>query len=243
MVTYLISDTHLNRNQPEVYDRFIHYLNAIGADADELYILGDLFDYWIGDDGIELLGHNAAVEALGKLSAAGVRISIMHGNRDFLIGREFVEKIGASLIADPTRISLGGQQVLLMHGDSLCTDDIAHQRYRAVVLSPEWQEMILQLPVAERFERALSMRAASESNKPKVNQALMDVNQSAVLHAMKEFNVNVLIHGHTHRPQVHRFVIDGNSAARYVLGDWGRGYDAVIRATSDGIINLHHAVV
>ncbi len=243
MVKYLISDIHLSSDQPSVYEKFVRYLRSIRADADELYILGDLFDFWIGDDCIELLGHGTAVDALAELSANGVKISIMRGNRDFLLGTKFVEKIGAILIADPTRIQLGEEMVLLMHGDSLCTDDVAHQRYREIVLSAEWQAMFLQLPSSERLARALDMRETSEQNKKKKSQELMDVNPSTVRDTMREFNSNILIHGHTHKPQVHHFGIDGISAVRYVLGDWGRENDAVIRMTSEGVIDLHHASV
>ena len=243
MGIYFLSDTHLSPNQPAVYHKFLRYLRSIGKNADELYILGDLFDYWIGDDGSSLLGHNPAIEALAELSDAGVQVSVMHGNRDFLIGPEFIAKIGGTLIPDPTTIELNGQSVLLMHGDSLCTDDVEHQRYRNVVLSPEWQKSILELPVSERLNRALDMRATSEKNKQVKSLSLMDVNQQSVLQTMKQFDVRILIHGHTHRPQIHHFEIDGCEATRYVLGDWGRNNDAVIVVNSEGTINLHHAEI
>ncbi len=243
MAAYFLSDTHLSPEQPATYEKFCRYLRAIRADADELYVLGDLFDYWIGDDGLDLLGHRPAAEALAELSNAGVKISVMHGNRDFLIGSEFIEVIGASLINDPTTIDIGGEPALLTHGDSLCTDDIEHQRYRKTVLSPEWQKAILELTLPERLNRALEMRATSEKSKTQKSMDLMDVNQDSVIKAMQEFNVNTLIHGHTHRPNVHKFHIDGCEKIRYVLGDWGRGNDAVIRIDSDGNIDLHPAAV
>ena len=243
MGIYFLSDTHLSPNQPAVYDKFLRYLRSIRKDADELYILGDLFDYWIGDDGSALLGHSPAIEALAELSDGGVQVSVMHGNRDFLIGPEFIAETGGTLIPDPSTIELNGQSVLLMHGDSLCTDDVEHQRYREVVLSPEWQESILELPISERLNRALDMRAASEKNKQVKSQSLMDVNQQSVLQTMKQLGVRILIHGHTHRPQIHHFEIDGREATRYVLGDWGRNNDAVIVVNSEGTINLHHAEI
>lgn len=243
MVTYFLSDTHLSPHQPDIYRKFVKYLKSIRHDADELYILGDLFDYWIGDDGIELLGHGQAVEALANLSADGTRISVMHGNRDFLIGQKFIDNIGATLIADPTTIELNGQPVLLMHGDSLCTDDVDHQRYRATVLSKKWQDGILALPLSERLNRALEMRNMSKQNKLEKSTQLMDVNQQSVIEAMEAHAVLILIHGHTHRPAIHNLVVSGRKATRYVLGDWGRGYDAVIRVDSNGSFNLHDASV
>ncbi len=243
MAAYFLSDTHLSPQQPEVYDKFIRYLEFIRNDADDLYILGDLFDYWIGDDGIELLGHRQAVEALANLSAHGTKISVMHGNRDFLIGQSFIDQIGASLISDPTTIELNGQPVLLMHGDSLCTDDVAHQRYRTTVLSTQWQDAILALPLSERLDRALAMRNMSEQGKQTKTQQLMDVNLKSVIKMMEAHAVHLLIHGHTHRPAIHDVVINGSAAKRYVLGDWGRGYDAVIRVDSNGVLDLHNATV
>ncbi len=244
MATYFLSDTHLTTEQPEVYDKFIRYLGVIQDDADELYILGDLFDYWIGDDGVGLLGHSPAVEALASISASGTKVAVMHGNRDFLIGQEFIGQIGASLLSDPSTIVLNDHQtVLLMHGDSLCTDDVAHQRYRRTVLTPEWQEAILASPVLDRLTRAKDMRATSEQNKQTKSMSLMDVNESAVVQAMEEHQVNILIHGHTHRPGIHKPIVNGIEGRRYVLGDWGRENDAVIRVDSSGEFDLHHAVV
>ena len=243
MVTYFLSDTHLTPQQPETYDKFLRYLEVIRDDADELYILGDLFDYWIGDDGVELLGHSRAVTALANLCAAGTSIRVMHGNRDFLLGQAFIDAIGGSLIGDPTLIEINHQAVLLMHGDSLCTDDVEHQRYRATVLSEPWQEAILNLPLSERHNRAMDMRAMSEKSKKQKDFDIMDVNHDSVKTTMESFNAQILIHGHTHRPGIHNLTVNGCSAKRYVLGDWGRGNDAVMRVDSSGELNLHHAQV
>ena len=243
MAVYFLSDTHLSAQSPTVYEKFIRYLDSIRRDADELYILGDLFDYWIGDDGIETLGHQPALDALSKLASSGTRISLMHGNRDFLIGTRFADEIGATLITDPTVIQLAARPTLLTHGDSLCTDDIEHQRYREIVLSPKWQAAILELPVSERCARALEMRAMSEKNKKDKSLEIMDVNEDTVIETMREFAVQVMIHGHTHRPAIHDMTIEGKAARRYVLGDWGRGNDAVIRVGSNGEIDFHEARV
>jgi len=241
MVAYFLSDTHLTPEQPDVYNKFLRYLQFIGEDADELYILGDLFDYWIGDDGVDLLGHRPAIEALASLSATGVTIQVMHGNRDFLIGQAFVKMIDAALIPDPKLIELNGRSILLMPCDSLCTDDLEHQRYRSTVLSKKWQQQILSRPLSERLKRALEMRAMSTNNKHEKPMHLMDVNAQAVVTIMEKFDVQTLIHGHTHRPQVHHLVVNSIAARRFVLGDWGRGYDGVIRVDSGGSINLHNA--
>ena len=243
MTVYFLSDTHLSPEFPDIYDKFVRYLKSIQASADELYILGDLFDYWIGDDGIDLLGHNRAADALADLAASSTKISVMHGNRDFLIGQQFIDQISASLIPDPTTIELNGQTVLLMHGDSLCTDDIEHQEYRKTVLSPHWQESVLKLPVSERLSQAQYMRSESKKNKKAKTSVLMDVNDNTVKETMKEFDVRTLIHGHTHRPAVHNFTLNGKKATRYVLGDWGRGFDAVIRFDGSGTFDLHSATV
>lgn len=243
MVVYFLSDTHLSPEFPETYDKFVRYLTRIRADADELYILGDLFDYWIGDDGIDVLGHDRAAQALADLAASGTKISVMHGNRDFLIGQQFIDRICASLIPDPTTIELNGQPVLLMHGDSLCTDDIEHQRYRETVLSPQWQEAVLALPISERLSRAQNMRSESKKNRKTKDSYLMDVNETTVKETMKQYDVHTLVHGHTHRPGVHKFTLNGNNASRYVLGDWGRDFDAVIRFDGSGKFDLHSATV
>lgn len=242
MAIYFLSDTHLNAENPAVYDKFITYLNSIRKDADEIYILGDLFDYWIGDDGIDVLGHRRTVDALCELSEAGTHVSIMHGNRDFLIGQKFVDLCNATLIAEPAVINIGQEQILLMHGDSLCTDDVDHQRHRQIVLTPDWQQSILKLSVEDRMQMALDMRSQSEKGKSAKTPELMDVNQQAVEAVMKQYRVLKLIHGHTHRPAVHRFRLSADEAIRYVLGDWGSGFDAVIRIDSkNGAIVLHEA--
>ena len=239
MSTYFVSDIHLNPNNPGTYRRFENYLKTIQPDAENLYILGDLFDYWIGDDAIDLLGHRAASHILCDLADSGTRIHVMHGNRDFLIGEEFLGAFNGTLIPDPHVIKFGEQSVLLMHGDSLCTDDIEHQRYRHIVLSPDWQREILKLPAEERLNRALDMRTQSESGIDKKSAEIMDINQSAVEEAMRKFETRILIHGHVHRTAVHNLNIDGIEARRYVLGDWDSGKDGVIRADAQGNFELY----
>lgn len=239
MAIYLISDIHLDPDNKDTYNKFQNYLGSIKSDAEQLYILGDLFEYWIGDDGLDLLGHRPAVEVLKELSESGVRIFIMHGNRDFLIGEEFVGHFNGTLIPDPYKIKVNGQSVLLMHGDSLCTDDVEHQRYRETVLDSEWQKEILKLSVHNRHERAREMRMQSQKGKLKKNEELMDVNLDTVVDTMHKHGVQTLIHGHVHRTAVHNLKVKGRDAIRYVLGDWDSGKDGVIRIDSDGTIDLH----
>ncbi len=241
MSVYFASDIHLDPSRSETYEKFMDFLHAIQPNASELYILGDLFEYWIGDDGIDLLGHRPIVEAFNKMATCGTRISIMHGNRDFLIGRRFANEIQATIIPDPSAILIGDKSILLTHGDSLCTDDIDHQRFRETVLSDEWQKTFLNLPISERQNRATEMRARSKQrwkiNPPKVT----DVNLRALCSAMRASKVRKIIHGHTHKPAIHQFELDGEKAVRYVLGDWDSGYDAIVKINSDGKIELCEA--
>ena len=242
MAIYFISDIHLNPARPDVYEDFSSYLRRIAHDADELYILGDLFDYWIGDDGIDLLGHQTAVERLRETSLGGTKIFVMHGNRDFLIGQRFLDQFSGVLLTEPHVIELGGQPVLLMHGDSLCTDDVEHQNYRKTVLSPQWQKAVLELPLQERLNRALSMRQQSKSNRVDKSHELMDVNQDAVRKTMLEYEVRTLIHGHVHKPGIHEFEIDNLVYRRYVLGDWGGKSEGVIKVDPNNGITFSYSI-
>ena len=239
MAIHLISDIHLYPQNTGTYDKFENYLQSIKSDADQLYILGDLFEYWIGDDGLDLIGHRRAVEILQDVASSGIKIHIMHGNRDFLIGDDFVGLFDGTLIPDPYTLHVNDESILLMHGDSLCTDDIAHQRYRAIVLDPAWQKDILQLSLDERHNRAKEMRMESQKGRITKDPDIMDVNLDAVVAAMEEHDVRTLIHGHVHRTAVHELTVSGNKARRYVLGDWDSGKDGVIRIDPDGTIDLH----
>ncbi len=238
MAIYLISDIHLDPNNTDTYNKFQKYLESIKSDAEYLYILGDLFEYWIGDDGLDLLGHRPAVDILRDLSCSGIKIFIMHGNRDFLIGEDFVGHFNGTLIPDPYKIQVKDEPILLMHGDSLCTDDIEHQRYREIVLNPEWQKEILKLSLNERHDRARNMRTQSKKGKLGKNVELMDVNLDSVTDTMHKHGVQTLIHGHVHRTAIHKLKVNGRDALRYVLGDWDSGKDGVIRIDSNGVINL-----
>ncbi len=239
MHTRFVSDIHLDPERPQTLKKFGDYLHGIQHDTDTLYILGDLFEYWIGDDGIDLLGHRQAAQLLSGISKSGIEIRVMHGNRDFLIGNQFVSLIGAELIADPCVVDVHGVRVLLTHGDTLCTDDADHQQFRQMVNSHEWQASFLSLPIEQRRDQALKMRAQSESGKSGKSMSIMDVNQHAVLKAMERESVATIIHGHVHMPAVYEHTVRGNAATRYVLGDWDSGRDGVVSVSADGAFSLH----
>ena len=219
MTTLFISDLPLDEARPHIVELFTQFLTGQARGADALYILGDLFESWIGDDDNAPLPARVA-QTLRALRDSGVPIWFMHGNRDFLLGADFAARAGMSLLADPTVIDLHGERTLLMHGDTLCTDDVDYQKFRALVRDPDWQQGFLAKPLAER--RAFAMQARGESRKhtSMAKPEIMDVNPAAVETTMREHGVHRLIHGHTHRPATHSLNLDGAIAKRSVLGDW-----------------------
>lgn len=217
-----ISDLHLHPEHPEIIRLFRDFLEEKAGSTDRLFILGDLFEYWLGDDAVSHSGYQEIVDALASASANDTEVYFMHGNRDFLVGEQFSSLIGGTLLPDPTRFNLDGVDVLLMHGDSLCTDDIEHQKFRALSRSNEWQQDILSKSIAERQEIANHLRMTSEQGNAEKSNEIMDVNQSAVADVMRQQQVCVLIHGHTHRIAVHDFSLDEAPVHRIVLGDWYR---------------------
>ncbi len=215
--TLFISDLHLSAEAPALTALFLGFLERRAAGARALYILGDLFDAWIGDDDSS---HGDIEAALAKLTGTGTRCLLMHGNRDFLLGRRFARRTGCTLLRDPTRIALLGEPTLLMHGDLLCTDDVAYQRFRRKVRNPLLQWLFLRRPLARRRQAAADYRrksAAAMADKP---AEIMDVNADAVLERLLRHRVRRLIHGHTHRPADHCIDMDGHTAHRHVLADW-----------------------
>lgn len=226
-----ISDLHLSPQRPALTRLFVDFLQDRAQGTAELYILGDLFDAWIGDDDDPL---PAVRRGLRRLTAAGTACSIMHGNRDFLIGRRFARATGCRLIRDPWRIELGGEAVLLTHGDLLCTDDIAYQRFRRRVRNPLVKRFFLWTPRARRRRIADDYRRRSAAAMAEKQVEIMDVNAMAVEARMRRLGVLRLVHGHTHRPADHRFSIDGRPALRQVLSDWNeeRGETLVHRGGS-----------
>ncbi|MDD9855268.1 MAG: UDP-2,3-diacylglucosamine diphosphatase [Gammaproteobacteria bacterium] len=220
MSTAFISDIHLNPQRPDSFARFERFMAQAVRRLRQLYILGDLFDYWVGDDGVDAIGQGRAEAALRAVTDAGVTVFFMRGNRDFLIGDEFAARTNCRLLPDPSTVTVDERTFLLSHGDALCTDDTEHQAARREMLSAKWQFAFMQKPLPERIDAAAELRRRSESRKQRTSRAMMDVNQSAVESFMREHRADTLIHGHTHRPAVHQFNLDGKPAWRYVLGDW-----------------------
>lgn len=218
--TLFISDLHLSTERPAISALFLEFLQTRARQVETLYILGDLFEYWIGDDVADQPEYRPLLDGLRELTAAGVPVFVMHGNRDFLLGHGFEQASGCRLMADPTVIPLYGEKVLLMHGDTLCTDDVAYLKFRAMVRNPEWVRMFLGKTIAERITIAREAREISKAATATKKPEIMDVNPAAVETALRQHGVRHLIHGHTHRPAQHRFEVDGQSMRRTVLGDW-----------------------
>jgi UDP-2,3-diacylglucosamine hydrolase len=219
VTTLFISDLHLDAGEPETIRRFLTFIEGDARAAREVYILGDLFEAWVGDDDDDPL-LAPILTALAGLTRAGVPCAVMHGNRDFLIGPRFCATTGCRLLGDYERIDLYGEPVLLTHGDLLCTDDTRYQSLRATLRNPAWQRDFLAKPLAERHKIAADLRKLSATEIAAKSYDIMDVNQSTVERTMREHGVSLLLHGHTHRPAIHRFALDGRPAARIVLGAW-----------------------
>ena len=217
--TLFISDLHLDESRPGIVSQFERFLASVAPGADALYILGDLFEYWVGDDALAL-PFNARVAAQLKAASARVPIRFMHGNRDFVAAAGFSAGTGADLIGDPTEIDLYGTRTLLLHGDTLCTDDTAYQAFRKQVRDPRWLAAALARPIAERIAIAQDLRMKSEGAKQGKAMAIMDVAPAAVEHAFRESGCTLMIHGHTHRPARHVHLVDGTERIRWVLADW-----------------------
>lgn len=220
MPTLFISDLHLSPTRPETTRELTALLQGPARHAVALYVLGDLFDYWIGDDDLDEPHHRSVVEQFAQLSANGVALYFMHGNRDFLLGERFVRACGGTLLPEEHVLELYGTRTLLTHGDQLCTDDVSYQAFRRQVRDPQWQQTILQLPLAERKARALAFREASDLAKSEKSMAIMDVNPDAVATLLRRYGYPRLIHGHTHRPAQHLHQVDGHRCERWVLADW-----------------------
>jgi len=214
-----ISDLHLDPERPAVTALFLGFLATRARAADALYILGDLFEAWIGDDD-EMPLNLEVIRGIRACVAAGTPVYVMHGNRDFLLGERFAVQSHASLLPDPACIELYGTPTLLMHGDLLCTDDTEYLKFRKMVRDGSWQSELLAKPLAVRREMAAEMRRESRETNAGKPESIMDVNPAAVRDIMTQHGVTRLIHGHTHRPGVHELQVGGQPARRYVLGDW-----------------------
>lgn len=219
MATLFIADLHLSTDEPAITAGFLRFLAGEARQADALYILGDLFEVWIGDDDPSPL-HRDVAAALCKITEAGVPCYFIHGNRDFLLGRRFAKACGMQLLEEEHVLEINGRRVLIMHGDTLCTDDAGYQAFRARVHNPWIQRAFLTLPLFIRRRIAARMRARSKAANRSKSMDIMDVNVNAVLHAFSRHHVQWLIHGHTHRPAIHELDANGAPAWRCVLGAW-----------------------
>lgn len=237
MYTLFISDLHLHESRPHITRAFFQFLHAQTSDLEALYILGDFFDTWIGDDDDAHLNAEVAA-ALKQLSQQGTQIFLMHGNRDFLLGEKFAADAGASLIAEGTIINLYGCPTLLLHGDNLCIADKDYIKYRQQVRSAQWQQHILAQPLAARRVIATQLREKSQAMNSLKAEDILDVTPEEVERVMQEASIPRLIHGHTHRPARHALTIGGQHAERIVLGDW-HDQAWAITATPDKIELIH----
>ena len=215
-----ISDLHLSPDTPAASNALRRFLDCTARDAESLFVLGDLFEYWIGDDTLDSGIWRPLIDAFASLATHGVNLFFMHGNRDFLVGGRFEQATGMRVLADPTLIFLHGVPTLLMHGDTLCSDDLEYQKFRAMVRSPAWQEEFLSKSPDERNRIAQQARAQSERAKQTKQMLIMDVNRESVEAVLRAHDYPRLIHGHTHRPARHEHIIDGRRCERFVLADW-----------------------
>jgi UDP-2,3-diacylglucosamine hydrolase len=219
MATLFASDLHLDSESPWAIDAFLAFLAGPARQADALYLLGDIFEVWVGDDDDN--PDNARVcDALRALCSAGVATYAIHGNRDFLLGDAFSRRTGVKLLPDPVLTELYGIPTLLSHGDVFCTEDPAYQQLRSTVREPEWQRRFLALPLATRRSLASAARAGSKAHTQRTIPTIMDVNPDAVIRAFRATGARRLIHGHTHRPAMHPDVLDGEKTERVVLAPW-----------------------
>lgn len=232
MTVLFVSDLHLDATRPEITRLFLDFLAGEAGQAEALYVLGDLFEAWVGDDDPGEPGASVCA-ALKRVSDSGVPVFLMRGNRDFLYGQLMATRCGATLLPDPCVVDLHGVPTLLMHGDLLCTDDLPYQAFRRQVRDPDWQATFLAQPLAARHAFAAQARAASREHQQGVSETITDVAPASVAATMARHGVTRLIHGHTHRPAVHSLQVAGRPATRIVLGDW---YDqgSVLRVEPDG---------
>lgn len=234
MATLFISDLHLSEERPEIIALFLKFLDQQASSAEALYILGDLFEVWIGDDAIPT-AMNTVISGLADLTGSGTPVFVMVGNRDFLLGQQFELLSGCTLIDDPTLIDLYGQPTLLLHGDTLCTDDVEYQQFRTMVRDPHWQSDFLSRSIDERITIGKTARQESMARTKEKSEDIMDVNPDTVADTFRQHKVTQIIHGHTHRPAIHQLDIDDQPARRIVLGDW---YDqvSVLQVDNDAYI-------
>ncbi|MGE0483270.1 MAG: UDP-2,3-diacylglucosamine diphosphatase [Gammaproteobacteria bacterium] len=227
MTTLFVSDLHLSAARPHKLELFLAFVARARSSATTLYILGDLFEVWIGDDDDDD-AHRAVIDALATLAEAGVRVAFMPGNRDFLCGADFARRTAARLLADYAVIDLAGERAVLTHGDLLCTRDFKYQRFRRVVRNPLVQRGFLATPLAWRRRIASGTQARTRASMARKPETIMDVEEAAVRTVLRAHDATLLIHGHTHRPGLHEVEVDGRTCRRLVLGDWYEQDDVVL---------------
>lgn len=227
MKTYFLSDLHLTPERPEITAAFFDFLRGEALNAERIYILGDLFEVWIGDDGASALEADDILDAMAEVSKS-VECFFIAGNRDFLVRKGFSRRTGFKILKDETVIDLYGTKTLLLHGDSMCTDDVKHQKFRKNVTTNWWMsQFILFWPISRRLRKAAQARSMSKQNKANMSNSIMDVTEQTVLDTFAQYKVTQMIHGHTHRQALHTYEPDTHSKVqqsgplkRYVLGDW-----------------------
>jgi len=219
MTTLFISDLHLDDHRPLATELFEQFIAGEAMSAEAVYILGDLFEYWLGDDAPTATSARVA-DALKRLAGSGVSIYFMHGNRDFLLGASFARQCGMKLLPEAVVVDLYGTPTLLLHGDTLCTDDHAYQAARTMLRSTDWQQEFLSKSIADRMAFAADARSRSKAHQQDLSMDIMDVNQQSVRSAFEYHGVREMIHGHTHRPAIHRIRLEQGGGRRIVLGDW-----------------------
>lgn len=232
-LTYFIADLHLAQNRPDITACFLSFLQNDAPKAEILYILGDLFEYWVGDDDDSSFILEIS-QAIKKLSKLGCKIYFIHGNRDFLLGKQFAKQSGMELLPEITLIDLYGKPVVIMHGDTLCTRDVGYQKFRKKSRSWWWQAIIKSLPLSVRRKIANNYRDQSASATAMKSQDIMDVTENEVVDCLSQYQSQLMIHGHTHRPDIHDIVVSNQAAQRIVLGDWYE-QGAWLKATPDSI--------
>lgn len=232
MYTLFVSDLHLNAERPEKLELFAQFIDALDQRCDGIYLLGDIFEFWHGDDDYSE-DHTLIIDGLTTITNKQIPLYIQKGNRDFLIGKSFTRNTGSRLLSDPACIDLYGQKYLIMHGDLLCTDDLAYQRFRRFVNNRWYQRLFLLLPLSIRRKISARVRHASVEETQSKSEAIMDVNENTVNEYLLRHDVYSIIHGHTHRPAHHQWTLHDKTANRYVLGDWYED-ESILYASSAG---------
>ncbi|GGA75755.1 UDP-2,3-diacylglucosamine hydrolase [Neiella marina] len=235
-ITYMLSDMHVTEQRPDITKTLLEFLTGPAQQADAIYLLGDVFDYWVGDD-YRTDTIDQVKNALASLSSVGVPLYFIAGNRDFLIGRRFCKETGVTILPEHSVIDLYGQPALLMHGDTLCTLDVDYQKFRRKSRSWWWPLLMLRLPLKVRTRIAENMKKQSKTAKSEKSMTIMDVTQDEVLRQMIANQTHLLIHGHTHRQAIHTLAVDGAEARRIVLGDWFKQGN-VLACSDDGQISF-----